>query len=162
MNDAGRGQFRQCRDLDVRAQVAAILPGAKPDERCRQVRKAAVAPPRAEAIDRPVAGRRKVEFVIALTRIGTQECLETRMLPETVAAACKVRRRQRQPGDVAFDAIPDLKDARAGPGSDLDADPADGFAGALGMWPELGRGHAHRTPLYRVAMPGGQAVTFRP
>ncbi len=116
-------------------------------ERRRQVRKAAIAAPGAKAIGRPVAGRREVEFVVALVRIGTQEHFEARMLPETVTAACNACGRQHQAVDVAFYAVPDLEYVGAGFAFDSDADPADGLAGALGMWPEFGGERAHRMPL---------------
>ena len=136
------------RAADVRAQVAATRSVWKRHRSgAGKIRQAAIAAPCAEAIGRPVAGRRKVEFVVTVVRIGTQESLEARMLPETVAAACKACGRQDQAVDVALDAEPDLKHAGAGLEPDADTDAANGLAGALGVRPEFGGERAHRVPL---------------
>ena len=126
-------ELRQRRERDLRAQVEAIRHAAALDRGAGHLGRGAVAAAAGEAVGRPVAGRRKVEFVIAVAPIGTQEYLEAGMLPETVAAACKVR----PPGSASRPMSPSMRKrtwSSPGPGSppDVDAfDAADRVAGAL-------------------------------
>ena len=117
--------------------------GAGMSGRLRSLRRAA------EAVGRPVAGRREVEFVVAVARhrdcrnASKQLCCQRPSVRRAKPAAAAAGGRH----PLRCGTRTDEHGREPAVELDVDADSADGLAGALGMRSEFGGQHAHRMPL---------------